>query len=452
MIIVAVPLAVLFGIVLIKKIPVIGGNIQIALLITGLAALLMGGIYNPVAWLMAWLDGVDRLAWIIFMALFGSIYAQTQVEIGAMDTVLKFLRAMFGRSPKGLVISIMMALTIAGSLLGDAVAAVAVIGILIINSLHEIGLTPVQIAATLVIGSSWGSLMPPVTQALFLSSALLGIEPPDPVTNLGYIAAAVGLVISTVFVCKSFVKMDKLPDDLLPEEKAGQILKKGWKSLIPLLTLAGLIILRLGFAIDPITLVLGSFIDAVKSVTILKGFSNLIVLSMIVVTLISLVYASVRQNIGKVIKEGVISCRSCVGIQLCCGLMLGGFYAGGQLKMIESFALGMDSNLLIIGGSIAMMLVGMLTGSQATAQTSVLTFMGPALVAKGMNPVYVALGGAYMANAGQLAPPVALITFVTCGLVSATLNKDVDVMKTMNACWVMTLTFAVIGLIAFYLA
>lgn len=81
-----------------------------------------------------------------------------------------------------------------------------------------------------------------------------------------------------------------------------------------------------------------------------------------------------------------------------------------------------------------------------------LTFMGPALVAKGMNPVYVALGGAYMANAGQLAPPVALITFVTCGLVSATLNKDVDVMKTMNACWVMTLTFAVIGLIAFYLA
>ena len=39
MIIVIIPVIILFAIILIKKIPVIGGNIQVALMLTGLAAL-----------------------------------------------------------------------------------------------------------------------------------------------------------------------------------------------------------------------------------------------------------------------------------------------------------------------------------------------------------------------------------------------------------------------------
>ena len=88
MIIVIIPVIILFAIILIKKIPVIGGNIQVALMLTGLAALLMGGMYNPVSWIAAWIDGIDRLAWIIGLAVFGSIYAETQVRLGTMETVI----------------------------------------------------------------------------------------------------------------------------------------------------------------------------------------------------------------------------------------------------------------------------------------------------------------------------------------------------------------------------
>lgn len=167
MIIVLVPFCVLLAIILIKKIPFIGGNITAGLLITGILALLMGGIYNPVDWLIAWVDGIDRIAWVMCLTIFGSLYAETQVCLGTMDTVLNVMRAKFGRSPRGLITCIVIALCIAGSLLGDAVAASTVIGVLIIRSLAEMELTGEQIACTIVMGASLGSIMPPVTQAVF---------------------------------------------------------------------------------------------------------------------------------------------------------------------------------------------------------------------------------------------------------------------------------------------
>jgi len=96
MIIVIVPIVLLLSIILIKKIPYIGGNIQVGLLLTGLVALFMGGIFNPIDWLLAWVDGVDRIAWVIGLVLFGSLYAETQVKMGTMDTIIKVLRALFG--------------------------------------------------------------------------------------------------------------------------------------------------------------------------------------------------------------------------------------------------------------------------------------------------------------------------------------------------------------------
>ena len=42
-----IPMAALLVIILCKKIPVIGGKINIALLITGALTLLLGGLFNP---------------------------------------------------------------------------------------------------------------------------------------------------------------------------------------------------------------------------------------------------------------------------------------------------------------------------------------------------------------------------------------------------------------------
>ena len=44
---VVIPVAVLLIIVLCKKLPLIGGKINIALAITGALTLLLGGLYNP---------------------------------------------------------------------------------------------------------------------------------------------------------------------------------------------------------------------------------------------------------------------------------------------------------------------------------------------------------------------------------------------------------------------
>ncbi|MCL1805972.1 MAG: hypothetical protein FWG28_08270, partial [Clostridiales bacterium] len=152
MIIVVIPLAVLLVFILNPRIPVVGGHIQAGFIITGLIALLMGGVYRPADWLLAWLDGVSRIAWVIGLSVLGSIYAETQVEMGTMDTVIKTLRSIFGFSPKGLIIAVVIAITIAGALLGDAIAASTVIGVLVIRSLAELELSGEQISATIVMG------------------------------------------------------------------------------------------------------------------------------------------------------------------------------------------------------------------------------------------------------------------------------------------------------------
>ena len=78
-----------------------------------------------------------------------------------------------------------------------------------------------------------------------------------------------------------------------------------------------------------------------------------------------------------------------------------------------------------------MMLIGMLTGSQTTAQNSIFTFFGPALVSGGVDPIHVAAAGAHIATAGQALPPVDLCTFVVVGLVGGILNVKVDAVRSM---------------------
>ena len=172
MITVLVPVAVLLLIVLCKKIPKIGGNVQAALIIAGVLSLLMGRVFTPAAWVAAFIDGLNSLAWIIFLSIFGSIYAETQSRLGVIDTIMGALKAKFGKFPRALVISIILVLVLAGSLLGDAIAAGTVVGVLTVGTLAAMGLSPECICSIIVMGASMGSIMPPITQAMALSSSL----------------------------------------------------------------------------------------------------------------------------------------------------------------------------------------------------------------------------------------------------------------------------------------
>ena len=73
-----------------------------------------------------------------------------------------------------LIICILFALTLAGSLLGDAIAASTVIGMLTIGILVSMNMSYEKISAIIVMGACVGSIMPPITQALALASSLVG--------------------------------------------------------------------------------------------------------------------------------------------------------------------------------------------------------------------------------------------------------------------------------------
>lgn len=450
MIIVIVPFCVLLAIILIKKIPYIGGNITAGLLITGLLALLMGGIYNPIQWLQAWVDGVDRIAWVMCLTIFGSLYAETQVRMGTMDTVLNVMRAKFGRSPRGLIVCIVLALCIAGSLLGDAVAASTVIGVLIIRSLAEMELSGEQIACTIVMGASLGSIMPPVTQAVFLASSLVGVDPTE-TSKIAYFTVGLGIIICSFYVAYSFIKIKSLPEDLIPKETASHILKKNWPVLIPLILLVVIILLRLVFKIDLITTFFGFILVPLAKLKILKGLTNLIVFTMIIVTIVSCFYTDVRKNLAATMKTGILNVKGSIFVQGSAGLMLGAFYAAGQIEAVKNFALSLNQHLLKLGGAVALNLIGMLTGSQSTAQNSIFAFFGPALIESGVDPIKAAIVGSHIAASGQGMPPADLTCFVVCGLVGGILSKKVDPVKTMILNLPMCIYLFVVGCIFMYI-
>ena len=473
MITVLIPVCVLLGIILCKRIPKIGGNVQAALILAGVLSLLLGGVFKPSDWCGALVDGVDRLAWVIFLSIFGSIYAETQVRLGTMETVMSALKAKFGKSPRALVICIILALVVAGSLLGDAIAAATVIGVLTIGTLAAMGLTPEHICCVIVMGASMGSIMPPITQALALASTLVDTDP-DPVVAIGYVTRSVVIILVCTYVVTFFVKKDmKIVEydangnEIQETRKAGQIIRENWTSLIPLLVLILIVIFRtvnvpgIKFDLVPELLNKITFLTVgeekitlyqwLSQVTILKGLSNGIVLSLIFVMLVSFCFPRVRVDIKGTVVSGVRKVKVTVGLQLCAAFMLGCFYAGGQIDAVMAFAQGLNSNILKIGGAAAMCLIGMLTGSQSTTQNVVFSFFGPALVNIGLNPTYVAVAGANLAAAGQGLPPADLTTFVVAGIVGGMLGKKVDPVKSMFYMVPMCLLFLIIGMVFMYI-
>lgn len=473
MISVLVPVAVLLLIILWKKMPKIGGNVQAALIAAGVLSLLLGGVFQPTAWVAAFIDGLNRLAWIIFLSLFGSIYAETQARLGVIDTIMGALKARFGKHSRALVLSIMLVLVLAGSLLGDAIAAGTVVGVLTVGTLASMGLSPELICCIIVMGASMGSIMPPITQALALSSALVGTDV-DPVIRTSYITVSAVVLFVCLYVIFCYIKKDMRAEktvegmDISRFEgmTAGQILRSNAKALIPLCVLIVIVILRTvkigGATFDLVPEILknirfGTGESAVtlyawlSSATILTGMSNGIVLSLLFVTIIACCFKTIRSDLGGVVKNGVNKVRNTVGIQICAAFMLGCFYAGGQIEAVSAFASGLEPNVLKLGGAAAMMLIGMLTGSQSTAQNVVFSFFGPALVAAGMNATNVAIAGAHIAAAGQGFPPADLTTFVVAGVVGGMLGKKVDPLKSMIMMIPMCLAFLAVGLLFLYI-
>lgn len=457
MITVIVPVLVLIVLIMVKKIPFVGGKVTYALIIAGLLALLMGGVFNPLQWVLAWIDGIDKLAWIMALNIFGSIYAASQTEMKTLDLVLNVARVSLGRSPKGLIVAIILVLGLAGSLLGDSVASATVVGILVIGILSDMQISPAGIGCIIMMGASLGSIMPPITQAVFLASSLAQVDT-TPVVNISYITVGIGFVICTIYAVFAFVKIKALPEHLIPNKTAGQIMHGNWHLMLPLAVLILLVILQTAAGINLVQMATGPLMGWLSNITILKGLSNNIVTFLITATLVSLFFKPVRKNLPKVVKNGVVGALPAVKVELGAALLLGAFYAAGQIEAVQAFAASMEAGALKVSGGLGILLISALTGSQSTGQNTIFSFLAPALASVGVDPVHAAVASAHIASGGQAFPPVSApalaISAVVESILVQKLGKDagkVDPIRVMVLTLPMSIYFVIVGFLFLFI-
>ena len=457
MITVIVPVLVLIVLIMVKKIPFVGGKVTYALIIAGLLALLMGGVFNPLQWVLAWIDGIDKLAWIMALNIFGSIYAASQTEMKTLDLVLNVARVSLGRSPKGLIVAIILVLGLAGSLLGDSVASATVVGILVIGILSDMQISAAGIGCIIMMGASLGSIMPPITQAVFLASSLAQVDT-TPVVNISYITVGIGFVICTIYAVFAFVKIKALPEHLIPSKTAGQIMHGNWHLMLPLAVLILLVILQTAAGINLVQMATGPLMGWLSNITILKGLSNNIVTFLITATLVSLFFKPVRKNLPKVVKNGVVGALPAVKVELGAALLLGAFYAAGQIEAVQAFAASMEAGALKVSGGLGILLISALTGSQSTGQNTIFSFLAPALASVGVDPVHAAVASAHIASGGQAFPPVSAAALAISAVVESILvqklGKDagkVDPIRVMVLTLPMSIYFVIVGFLFLFI-
>ena len=457
MITVIVPVLVLIVLIMVKKIPFVGGKVTYALIIAGLLALLMGGVFNPLQWVLAWIDGIDKLAWIMALNIFGSIYAASQTEMKTLDLVLNVARVSLGSSPKGLIVAIILVLGLAGSLLGDSVASATVVGILVIGILSDMQISAAGIGCIIMMGASLGSIMPPITQAVFLASSLAQVDT-TPVVNISYITVGIGFVICTIYAVFAFVKIKALPEHLIPNKTAGQIMHGNWHLMLPLAVLILLVILQTAAGINLVQMATGPLMGWLSNITILKGLSNNIVTFLITATLVSLFFKPVRKNLPKVVKNGVVGALPAVKVELGAALLLGAFYAAGQIEAVQAFAASMEAGALKVSGGLGILLISALTGSQSTGQNTIFSFLAPALASVGVDPVHAAVASAHIASGGQAFPPVSApalaISAVVESILVQKLGKDagkVDPIRVMVLTLPMSIYFVIVGFLFLFI-
>jgi TRAP-type C4-dicarboxylate transport system permease large subunit len=478
--VIAIPLILLFAVILLKRIPWIGGSVEAALLLAGLSLALLSGV-APVDYLTGTVDGIDRMAWVIALSLFGSIYAETQVRMGTIDATMGLLRRVFGDSPRGLITATFITLVIGGSLLGDAIATATVIGFLVIHSLAAMGVRPVQIGMIILVGASLGSIMPPVSQAILLSASLVGTDP-SPVIRIAFLTVGAAVVFA-ILESFRFVRKRKgaaeagvgasgddagrrgrdaeaggasdagsgaLPAGgagsagapgagagagavLAPVPSARSLLRTHGHTFVPMLVLLAIVLLNTGWGINVYTVVpgLSHLTAALESVPILNGFANPVVMAIGTAALLSFLYPVVHRAPGAVLAEGTRKVLKTIRLQLCAGFLVGMVYASGLVDSVADLAQSMHGGSVVTVGVAAILVLGMLTGSQTAAQTVTVPFLSPLLEQLGVEPFNIALSMSHLAAAAQNLPPVGLTAFVVVGLVGGSLNTKVDPVKVM---------------------
>lgn len=439
--IVLIPIAFLILVSMLKRLPLIGGNLTVAFAGAGLISLWLGGAHDPSAWFAPWLKSMDSIAFIFFIIIFGAIFSALQIESGAMGVVLNILRALWGKTPQGLVLATLVALYFGGSLMGTVAAVGAVIGILIVPAMDEMKINEDLICAIVVTGASMGGMMPPVSNAIILACGLVGIDEHEALL-ISYGTVGIGLAVIAFFFCKVYIgNKYSLPEHLIPKETAWEIFSKNWTKLIPIFVLILIVMLNsipaLKFNLPKYLLSMipygkATLFAAIAKVPFAGKIVHNIVMAMIAAIVVNILLDfSLVKRVGAKLKMQIKAIVEPEAVLIATAFFLGAFKLGGQNAAIAAWAKSLDTSLLIFGGAAALLVAGMLTGGQSTAQGMLVPILAPAWSAIGISKLNIALASAHLSMAGQGFPPCDMNTFIIAGLIGAIIGRPVNPLRSM---------------------
>lgn len=454
---VAIPFIVLIVLIVCKKIPYIGGKIPVALLICGFLTMVMSGnLFNVQVWEASIVEGLDRFLWLMMFTMVVNIYAQAQMELGIIEGVMRILRSIFGDSKRALLGSTFIAMIFIGAFTGSTSSGATIVGLFVAKSLYDMGLKPEQVAATIVMGATCGSVMPPISNCFNAASAVSKVDV-MPVLNIGYLVAFGGCIVCLIYILVAFGGKKNLGDNTLAvagannlpaeKEKVSVILKEYRIKFIPFLVLITFIIMNSVFKINLANMTIGLLFKPLYGVKVWGGLTHFLNLTFLFCLLISFFYKEVRSKWKEVIVGGAKRAFISFAILGGAALMVGTFIQTGAVDTVIAASSGLNNTALKLAGAAAIVVVGMITGSDNTPINVIFTFFYPMLIAMGMDPTRVTVAAGALATAGQGAPPADIVTFIVCGMLVALLNvKKVDPIKVMCLNIPMCLYFLAVGL------
>lgn len=431
------PIAILMGIILSRRLPRIGGNPVVAFLCGGAAALITGNALHPEIWLPAWFKAFDSIAFAAWIILLGSIFSTLQIEMGSIDLILDILRVLFGRSAPGLTAVVMITLYFSGAVMGTTLAAAATVGILVIPILNDMKLEPEMIAAMIISGASMGSIMPPVSNSVVFAAGLMGMDAAAVIPRT-YLSVGLGLVIICLLFCKVYVgKKYTLSPELIPQEKASKLLRRDWRKLLPIAALflftvlPGIPAIHFDVAASFLKLIVGADIyQRFAAIPVLGKLTNTVALALLFGCMISFVLSGRARKI-RIFADAWKKVRGTMFLTVAMAFFVASYTVGGQIGQISVWASGLSGNMLIWGGAALFLLAGMILGSQANSMTLLIPVFAPALMALGIPEANVCAAISHMAMAGQGMPPADTNAFAIAGIVEGVLQKKVNAQKAM---------------------
>lgn len=332
---------------------------------------------------------------IYLFVLFGTLLELTGAGEFFVDISYSLTRRIKGGPAQAAVYSSMLM----GTINGSGAANVVTTGTFTIPLMKKVGFKGAFAGAVEAVASSGGQIMPPVMGAVaFLMSEITGISYAKIalaalIPALLYYAT---LSISVYFIAKKTDVPDPELDDM---ETPGQIMKKGWPFLIPVLLLIGLLVAGYSAQRSAFWAILSTI-----GIGFLMNRENMSL-----------------QNFLNSLEGSVKGIGPIAAACLLAGIVMGIINLTGLGLKISSIIETIANGNLLVALILAMLtslLLGM--GLPTSAAYMILAVLvAPALVSMGASMVSAHLFILYFGALSTITPPVALSTFAAAGIAEA---------------------------------